>query len=293
MTSLSVVVCTHNRPAELSACLAALADEDAGAQVIVVDSASPVPCEALVESYRDRLPELVYRYVAEPGLSLARNAGLAASDGDIVAFIDDDAAPLAGWGTALLAAFAEDPEIGCVGGACLARFAGARPRWLSDRLLQFASITRWGEEAREPRSSAEWPFGANMVFRRAALDEVGPFALELGRNGARSLLSGEDSDMVARVLAAGWRVWLEPRARVLHTVHAERLTAGFYWRRFWWAGVGRAQVATWRTTLRLLAAAPVRLVMWLLTRDRVYMYRLAETAGYVASLASGAPAERS
>ena len=41
----------------------------------------------------------------------------------------------------------------------------ARPRWLSDRLLQFAGITRFGDVARQARSSAEWPFGANIAFR--------------------------------------------------------------------------------------------------------------------------------
>jgi glycosyltransferase involved in cell wall biosynthesis len=284
MTRLSIVVCTHDRPVELAECLTALAGLPGDVQVIVVDSASPAPCQALVESYRDRIAGLVYRYVPHPGLSLARNAGVETSDGEIVAFIDDDATPQEGWESALLAAFAEHPRAGCVGGACVARFAGPRPRWLSDRLLQFASITRWGEEPREPQSSAEWPFGANMAFRRATLDDTGPFAVALGRNGPGSLLSGEDSDMIARVLAAGWRVRLEPRARVLHTVHADRLRAGFYWRRFWWAGVGRAQARSGRTTLRLLLAAPVRLGMWALTRDRVYMYRLAETAGYVVSL---------
>ena len=279
-SALSIVVCTHDRPVDLAGCLDALAAASVSAQVIVVDSASPVPCESLVDGYRDRVPGLTYLYVSRPGLSLARNAGIAASTGEIIAFLDDDASPEEGWEQALLDAFASRPRAGCVGGACIARFAGPRPRWLSDRLLQVASITRWGETPREPRSSAEWPFGANVAFRRAALSDAGPFAEELGRNGTASLLSGEDSDMVARVLAAGWRVWLEPRARVLHTVHADRLTSRFYWRRFWWAGVSRAQARSRRTAIRLLIAAPVRLGIWAVTRDRLYLYRLAETAGY-------------
>jgi glycosyltransferase involved in cell wall biosynthesis len=278
--ALSVVVCTHDRPRDLAGCLEALAGTSASVEVIVVDSASPVPCEALVEHYRGRVPGLTYVFVPQPGLSRARNAGIESSRGEVVAFLDDDASPQEGWETALLDAFAARPGAGCVGGACIARFAGPRPRWLSDRLLQFASITRWGETPREPRSSAEWPFGANVAFRRTALRDAGPFAEELGRNGARSLLSGEDSDMVARVLAAGWQVWLEPRARVLHTVHPDRLTSAFYWRRFWWAGVSRAQAKSRRTAVRLLLAAPARLGIWIVTRDRLYLYRLAETAGY-------------
>jgi cellulose synthase/poly-beta-1,6-N-acetylglucosamine synthase-like glycosyltransferase len=165
----------------------------------------------------------------------------------------------------------------------MARFLDRRPRWLSARLLQLSSITRWDGSARQPRSSAEWPFGANMAFRARALADAGEFSVHLGRDGS-SLLSGEDSDMVARVLACGWEVWLEPMAAVLHTVHPERCRAEFYWRRLWWAGVSRAKAPSSRITLRLALAAPLRLALWLLTRDRYYLYRTAESAGYFATL---------
>jgi glucosyl-dolichyl phosphate glucuronosyltransferase len=284
MTSLSAVICTHNRPAELADCLQALTHQRRLTQVVVVDSGPLESCEQLVSSFDGRLSGLVYLRVDEPGLSLARNTGVAAASGEVVAFLDDDAAARPGWDAALLAAFAEHPRAGCVGGACQAGFDGERPAWLSDRLLQLASITRWGTQARRPRSSAEWPFGANVAFRRSALDEVGPFSLALGRTGAASLMSGEDSDMVRRVLEAGWEVWLEPRAAVLHKVHAERLTSGFYWRRFWWGGRSRAQTPSLLISARLIVAVPARVAAWLVTRDRIFIYRLAETAGYFATL---------
>ena len=282
MPELSVVVCTHERPRDLVGCLDALVALGADLEVIVVDSASRSPCRALVERYREALPSLHYVYVAEPGLSRARNAGAAAASGEIVAFIDDDASPQAGWDVALRRAFAKHPRAGCIGGACVARFSTTRPRWLSERLLQLSSITRWGEHSRQPRSSAEWPFGANMAFRAKALADAGEFSLALGRIGS-SLLSGEDSDMVARMLAAGWRVWLEPAAIVDHTVHPERCRGAYYWRRLWWNGISRARTPSLRVGVRLLAAVPVRLLLWMAVRDRLYLYRLAETAGYFAA----------
>ncbi len=282
--SLAVVICTHNRQPDLALCLESLTSQAPLTQVVVVDSAPVEPCEQLVATFQDRLPGLVYLLVDEPGLSLARNTGVAAAQADVIAFLDDDTIARAGWGEALLAAFAEHPGVGCVGGACDPNFDGERPEWLSDRLLQLASITRWGPKGRQPRSSAEWPFGANVAFRRAVLGEVGQFNLALGRTGPGSLLSGEDSDMVRRVLDSGWRVWLEPCARVLHKVHAERLTSRFYWRRFWWGGRSRAQQPSVSITGRLVLAVPIRLSAWLITRDRIFAYRLAETAGYLTAL---------
>ena len=282
---LSVVVCTHNRHGDLEQCLEALASLEDPVEVIVVDSASDPPCRALVESAS--LPRAVYVREERPGLSLARNRGLAQATSPIVAFVDDDAAPEPDWARRITAAFDADEAIGCVGGACVARFAdGARrPRWLSDRLLQFAGITRFDGTARVARSSAEWPFGANIAFRVEALPGREPFAERLGRTGA-TLLSGEEYDVVEAVRAAGWTIWLEPSAVVRHTVHAERCSSGYYWRRLWWAGVSRArstQTAA-RVGLRLLAAAPIRLGLFLLTRDRVHLYRTAETAGFLAEL---------
>ena len=281
---LSVVVCTHDRPTDLTRCLAALAALEDPTEVIVVDSASQQPCKALVGSYQEMLPDLRYVREDRPGLSRARNRGLAEACGEIVAFLDDDAAPRPDWARHITAAFDADPGVGCVGGACVPAFArGARrPRWLSDRLLQFAGITRFGEQAREARSSAEWPFGANIAFRAKALPDGSPFSEDLGRHGD-ALLSGEEFALVERLRDAGWKVWLEPRAVVEHTVHVERCESRYYWRRLWWAGVSRARStrAAKRLALRLTAAAPVRLCLYLLTRDRVHLYRTAETAGFL------------
>jgi GT2 family glycosyltransferase len=281
---LSVVVCTHNRPGDLTRCLAALAACAEPVEVVVVDSASQPDCRSLVEHWHPRIPAL--RYVREdgPGLSRARNRGLREATAGIVAFLDDDAAPRAGWARSLVAAFDGDPRIGCVGGACTAVFrdGAERPAWLSERLLQFAGVTRFGSRAREARSTSEFPFGANIAFRVRALPGDETFAERLGRHG-KTLLSGEELALVEEIRAAGWKVWLEPDAVVEHTVHPERCESQYYWRRLWWAGVSRARAteAAVSLGLKLLAAVPIRLGLYLATRDRVHLYRTAETAGFL------------
>ena len=277
---MSVVVCTHDRPDDLARCLAAIAALEDRVEVIVVDSASRPPCRGLVAGFAYAIPDLRYRYEPEPGLSRARNRGLSEASRPVVAFVDDDAAPAPDWARKLVAGF-DDPHVGCVGGTCLPAFSGARPRWLSDRLLQFSGITRIGAVAREARSGAEFPFGANMAMRAAALRDIGGFSERLGRVG-RSLLSGEEHAAIATLRDIGWRVWLQPDAVVTHAVAPERLEGRYYWRRLWWQGVSRAREGrSPRVAWRLAVAAPLRVAMWFVTRDRVHLYRTAETVGYL------------
>jgi len=289
---LSLVICTHNRAEDLRRCLDAVARLEDPVEVIVVDSASEPPCLELVESFATSVPGLVCLREDRPGLSRARNRGLGAATGEIIAFLDDDAVPHPDGARQIAGAFAADPRVGCAGGACIAVFPDCeRPRWLSDRLLQFAGITRF-ETAREARSSAEWPFGANIAFRREALETAGGFSERLGRSGTQ-LLSGEESAAIEAVRAAGWSIALVPSAAVDHAVPAERCISAYYWRRLWWTGVTRARTGNrLRTLVRLLGAAPMRLVLYGVTRDRLYLYRLAETAGFVHDIATPRPAAR-
>jgi glucosyl-dolichyl phosphate glucuronosyltransferase len=266
---LSVVVCTHDRPEELQRCLAALAELEDPVEVVVVDSASATPVEPIASVRLVRLEE--------PGLSRARNAGLAAATGDLVAFVDDDAAVAPNWARRIAAPF-EDESVGCVGGACLPEFIAERPRWLSDQLLQYAGVTRF-REPQEVRLRRDYPFGANVCFRGAAI--AAGFATDLGRIGS-SLLSGEEVIAIDSVLASGKRILLEPRAVVHHLVAPERCRSPYYWRRLWWQGITRARAeASAALTLRLLAALPARLALYVATRDRVHLYRTAETIGYM------------
>jgi GT2 family glycosyltransferase len=286
---LTAVICTHDRPVDLRRCLDGFAMLVDPVAVIVVDSASNPPCRELVEEYRASIAELTYLREEDPGLSRARNRGLRHATGEIVAFVDDDAAPRVAWARSIVEPF-DDPRVGCVGGACHAFFPDCeRPRWLSDRLLQFAGITRF-ETSREARSSAEWPFGANIAFRRDVLEAAGGFPEHLGRTG-ETLLSGEESVVVEAVRDAGWRIALHPDAAVDHAVPPSRCDSRYYWRRLWWAGVTRARMGgrRGRTLACLLAAAPVRFGLYLVTRDRVHLYRLAETAGFVRDLATPRP----
>src|SRR5262249_6969646 len=106
LPTASVVVCTRDRTEDLANCLPDLQLLSAqGHDVIVVDSCpSDGSSERLVASY----PAIRYLHEPRPGLDIARNRGLQAARGEIVAFTDDDAQVGTGWLPALLRNF-DDP----------------------------------------------------------------------------------------------------------------------------------------------------------------------------------------
>ena len=164
---LSVVVCTRDRAPMLQGCLEELARhraEGCAFEVIVVDNGSSDGTAALLEAATD------VRTITEPvaGLSRARNRGLEAATGDLVAFLDDDARPEAGWAHALAAAPDRFPTATAFGGPVELEWPGVRPAWLGPPLERWYSAVDLGPDARllEPH---ERPVGANFaVLRRAA-----------------------------------------------------------------------------------------------------------------------------
>lgn len=208
----AVVVCSRDRPKELEQALAAvataLADHD---ELVVVDSAS-----------RDRhaVSEVAHRAGAtlvrseRPGLSRARNLGVAASDAALVAFTDDDCRPQVGWLDALVGGF-DDTRVGVVAGRVVAEDAGG---------LTVTTMTDPRAQRLDGSSDPiDFIHGANMAFRREALVASGGFDELLGAGGR--FRAGEDHDMAFRVLAAGWSGRYEPSAVVAHRQWRRRYEA--------------------------------------------------------------------
>lgn len=231
---ISAVVCTYRRYDALAACLAALRAQTlpAGAcEIIVVDNGEDEAGRAAFA-----WPGEVRLIVADrPGLSHARNLGVAAARGGIVAFIDDDALAPPGWLAAFLCAAREAPDAGALGGRVTPIWPQSRPDWLDPWHDGFLSIVDRGDA---PRALAadEWLAGTNIAFTAAALRDAGPFAEHLGRFPG-ALLGNEEIALVARLRAHGWSVRYDPRIVVRHHVHAERLTHAWLRKRIVWQAV--------------------------------------------------------
>jgi GT2 family glycosyltransferase len=205
-----------------------------GRVVVVVDHN-----EALRRRVAEQWPSVVV--VANrfsPGASGARNTGASTADGDIVAFLDDDAAATPTWLERLLQPFTDPAVVGAGGGVDPAWEAG-RPPWFPDEFLWLVGATGPQEPGRPERAPhpVRNVWAENMAVRRGPFDAVGGFREGFGKVGSHS--SPEDTDLCIRLAAFGTWVMV-PDARVRHHVPAQRGSVGFFLRRSFHEGEGKA-----------------------------------------------------
>ena len=200
---VSLVVATWNRVAELERLLASLeAQTYKDFELILVDQN---PDDRLVDLIKNH-PGLRVRHLhSQLGVSRARNVGLRAAQGDIIAVPDDDC-----WYPASL----------------LESVSG----WL-DRNPDFDAVFTTMRSADDQPVGPRWPPGPCLVtktnlwastiactafLRRAVTDSVGYFREDIGVGADSPYQSGEESDYLLRALAMGFRMWHEPAFTVHH-----------------------------------------------------------------------------
>jgi glycosyltransferase involved in cell wall biosynthesis len=230
-SSVSVIIPVRNAASTLSACLDGVATqvgvEDVEVEVVVVDNGSTDGSGDLARAH-----PVVTRVVVEsrPGSYAARNAGLAAASGQLLAFTDADTVPQAGWLAAARARM--DDGADAVGGAIEPVRSAAPTVWerydTALYLDQRSFVERDGFAAT-----------ANLVVRRDVLDAVGAFDATLRSSG--------DLEFGRRLTAAGYRLVYAPDALVLHT---PRRTARDTWK------LHRRLGAGWRALGRRGADGP-------------------------------------
>ncbi len=219
-SSISVVVPTRNRPERLAACLRSLlALQDEPLEIIVVDNAPVASDEP--SATREVVEAAGVRYVAEPrrGSSAARNAGVAASRGEIVAFVDDDETVHRGWLASLAAGFC-DP-VGLVTGLILPAELGTEAQLIFEQRYSFARgyVARTFDtelyRANRHREVPAWEIGGsgNMAIRREVFERLGGFDERLGAGRAGGC---EELELFYRALATGVTCRYEPAAVTHH-----------------------------------------------------------------------------
>jgi glycosyltransferase involved in cell wall biosynthesis len=206
--TLSIVICTRNRPALLEKCLEAVAALDPQPDdVLIVDNSTGCrEAEQLARRFSAR-----YLVEPTPGLSRARNRGLDECSADIVAYLDDDATPSQHWIHSILAQF-NDPKVAAVTGETIlpdadpSKLMSEPPRTLSNQDPKWFEIATFGGLG----------VGNNMALRKAACNGHAVFDLRLGRSAPIGI--AEESYAFAQLLSRGYRAVHVPDAIVVHPV---------------------------------------------------------------------------
>ncbi len=230
--TISVILCTYNPDARL---LAWALDSLAGQthrdfELVVVDNNSTPPLD---EDSLQRERSLNLRVVREPrqGLTHARCAGIEATSGNLIVFVDDDNHLDPDYLRQALEIAQSDTAIGHFGGISIAELGAPVPEW-KRRLLPYLGVRDHGSApitSSEPRWGAWEPIGAGMVTRRAVAMEFvrmvrsNSLALLLGRQGT-SLMSGEDTLRARAANALGYACSYQPSLKLRHYIKPARLS---------------------------------------------------------------------
>jgi glycosyltransferase involved in cell wall biosynthesis len=233
--TLSIAVCTHDRPDRLRRALESLLVQSAPAEILVIDNA---PSDSRARAVAESMPGVRYLVEPVPGLDFARNRALAAAAGKVVAFLDDDAVAEPGWAGAILAAFAgpRGERVGAVTGRVLPLELETEGQRLFEAnggfgrgdlrlcLPQDAWMPLHGRGAPLIAWAVSVGSGCSLAVRRDVMRSLGGFdeALDLGP----ALPGGGDHDALWRLLQAGWSVLYEPAALARHE-HRRDLAAAY------------------------------------------------------------------
>jgi GT2 family glycosyltransferase len=199
-----LVVATVVRTAELDRFLGSIAGQATGsARVVVVDQNDDERLGPVLSAYRERIALLRVR--SEPGLSRARNVGLAHLQGDVVAFPDDDC-----W---------YPPDLLRRVSELLAR----NPDWdgVTGRTIDESgrsSFVLWQQEPGLVTRDNVWrtAVAVTIFLRRRVVDRIGPFDESLGAGSGTPWGSGEETDYLLRALDSGFTVGFDPQLCVFH-----------------------------------------------------------------------------
>jgi GT2 family glycosyltransferase len=222
---VSVIIPTHNRTEQLSACLKSLLGlYYPDFEIIIVDNAptTNATIDFIRQNYGDSQQ---VRYVREErlGLSYAHNCGIEAAKGNILAFTDDDVVVDPYWLVELVRAFSAANNVACATGLvlpleletpaqCWFEEFGGFSKGFYPRIYNLSHNR--SKSALFPYSAGQFGTGANMAFSRSFLETIGGFDQALGPGTLAQ--NGEDLDAFFQVLIRGYSLVYTPRALLYH-----------------------------------------------------------------------------
>ena len=238
---ISVILCTYNRQKYIYNVLRSIAENTLPHdqyEIVLVNNNSTDDTAAECRRFSGDYPDIAFRYCVETnqGLSYARNRGIRESQGDLLAYVDDDATVNPQYLESYASFFARHPQAVAAGGPILPVYETEEPRWMSHytRQLITGRLYHGDNERQFPRDS--YPGGGNACYRRSVFDTIGLFNVELGRKG-NSLIGAEEKDLFDKMNSHNMKFYYIPTAILYHIIAPYKLTDDYFERLTYGIGV--------------------------------------------------------
>jgi glycosyltransferase involved in cell wall biosynthesis len=255
---VSVIICCHNSASRLPETLKHLAKQrlspSTSWEVILVNNASTDDTAAVASAgwLAEGTPAPM-RIVDEPtpGLSYARERGIATSQYDILVCLDDDNWLADDYLCLASEIMARTPDIGALGGRIDPAFEKEPPDWFFQMQSEYA-VGPQSQLSGDITKGKCHLAGAGMVLRKTAfleLKEQGFDFILRGRTGSQ-LTSGEDTELCFALALSGYRIWYDDRLRLVHFIPATRLVLPFVYNLIRNNELSAPVIACYETALR-------------------------------------------
>jgi GT2 family glycosyltransferase len=245
--TLTIAICTKDRPDGVERLLRSISKWNAASdafagqgatEILVIDNA---PSDQRTRDLVARSPGVRYLHEPRVGLNFARNRAVREARTEIVAFLDDDVIPDAGWLEGLYDAWRANRDTAAFTGQVLPMELDTAAQIVFERRGGFRrgfQRVRYGAERLGdplyPGGAGNFGAGANMAFSTEALEALGGFDEALDTGAA--IPGGGDLDMFYRIIRSGQALVYEPRFLVFHQHRREMEALRRQYARSWGLG---------------------------------------------------------
>jgi glucosyl-dolichyl phosphate glucuronosyltransferase len=240
--SISVVICTRNRAPQLKSVLDSLSlmivPKDLNWELLVIDNGSSDNTAEIVKQYASKLPARCVREET-PGLSNARNRGVAEALGEYICWTDDDVELDTNWLNAYFEAFKKHPDGAVFGGKIIPKFTPPTPEWVNQYKHLWPLDGPFAYRDLGPVDIAlsfkgwKTPYGANYAVRtqeqRAHL-----YNPALGVSPTHKRV-GEETEVIYHILKKSTGYWV-PESQVNHIIPQGRQSLKYVYEYFYLVG---------------------------------------------------------
>ncbi len=217
--TLDIIVCTYQRESILEECIHKLLNQVSDDRLItyriVVVNNAPESLSPSITRYssEDRV-DIIHE--TQPGLSIARNAGIAFANGDWIAFLDDDALVPLDY-VQKIGTIINEESWHCFGGHITSWWKYGRPLWLAEDFGSKPLIS-----SQRITLSDHYNWGSNIIIKKACLENIGLFPTDIGMKG-KELGYAAENIVQDRMREKGYIIGYDPNLSIEHLVLPQKL----------------------------------------------------------------------